>query len=116
MENLSLYIMSAMYILAGIMHFIKPKVYLRIMPRYLPYHLPLVYISGVFEIVFGVLLLFPTTQEIGAWGIIATLIGVFPANIHMLKTNRVKKKWYIAALWLRLPLQALLIYWAWLYT
>ena len=62
------------------------------MPTYLPYHLPLVYISGVFEIIFGVFLLFPTTQEIGAWGIIATLIGVFPANIHMLKTNRVKKE------------------------
>tara|TARA_A100000171_G_scaffold51644_1_gene66584 strand:+ start:752 stop:1102 length:351 start_codon:yes stop_codon:yes gene_type:complete len=116
MENTSLYIMSAMYILAGIMHFIKPKAYLRIMPRYLPYHLPLVYLSGVFEIVFGSLLLFPSTQEIGAWGIIAVLIGVFPANIHMLQTNKIKKTWYIIALWVRLPLQGFLIYWAWLFT
>ncbi|WP_339696287.1 MauE/DoxX family redox-associated membrane protein [uncultured Roseivirga sp.] len=116
MEDSSLYIMSAMYILAGIMHFVKPKAYLRIMPRYLPYHLPLVYLSGVFEIIFGALLLFPSTQVIGAWGIIAVLVGVFPANIHMLKTNKVKKQWYIIALWVRLPLQGFLIYWAWLYT
>ncbi|WP_452609643.1 DoxX family protein [Roseivirga echinicomitans] len=98
------------------MHFIKPKVYLRIMPRFLPYHLSLVYLSGILEIVFGALLLFPSTQAIGAWGIIAVLIGVFPANIHMLVTNKVKKKWYIAILWIRLPLQAVLIYWAWLFT
>jgi len=116
MQDPSLYIMSAMYILAGIMHFVKPKPYLRIMPSYLAYHLPLVYISGVFEIISGALLLFPSTQSIGAWGIIITLIGVFPANVHMLEKNRVKNKLYILALWLRLPLQAGLIYWAWLYT
>lgn len=109
-------IMGGMYILAGLLHFIKPKVYLKIMPKYLPYHLELVYLSGVFEAVFGGLLLFPETQSIGALGIIATLIGVFPANIYMLTSYKGRKLGYRIALWLRLPLQLFLIYWAWLYT
>ncbi len=110
-----IYIMGGMYILAGIMHFVKPKVYLKIMPPFLPYHLPLVYISGICESVFGAMLLFPSTQSIGAWGIIITLIGVFPANIYMLTSYKGKRKWYRAALLFRLPLQFFLIYWAWLY-
>lgn len=110
------YIMGAMYILAGVMHFIKPKVYLKIMPPYLPAPLTLVYLSGAFESVFGMLVLIPQTQSIGAWGIIATLIGVFPANVYMLQAYKGKKMWYKIALWLRLPLQLGLIYWAWLYT
>lgn len=106
------YIMGGMYVLAGIMHFIKPKIYLKIMPPYLPYHLPLVYLSGLFELVFGALVMYPDTQQIGAWGIITTLIGVFPANIYMLTSYRGKNLWFKLALWLRLPLQGFLIYWA----
>lgn len=113
MDNTSLYVMAGMYILAGLLHFWKPKAYMKIMPSYLPYHLELVYLSGVFEVLFGLLLLFPQTQSIGAWGIIATLIGVFPANIYMLTSNKRKKAWYITILWIRLPIQALLIYWTW---
>lgn len=116
MDEIDKYIMGGMYIAAGILHFIKPKIYLKIMPPYLPYHIQLVYLSGVFEALFGALLLFPETQAIGAWGIIATLIGVFPANIYMLTSYKGKKTWYRIALWVRLPLQFLLIYWAWLYT
>lgn len=116
MDNSSLYFMAGMYIMAGIPHFWKPKAYLKIMPTYLPYHLELVYLSGAFEIIFGVLLLFPETQSIGAWGVIAVLIGVFPANIHMVTSNKVKKPFYIIMLWLRLPLQGWLVYWAWLFT
>ena len=114
--DISKILMGAIYILAGIMHFIKPKVYMKIMPPYLPYHKFLVYLSGLLEALFGALILFPSTQSIGAWGIIATLIGVFPANIYMLTSYRGKKTWYRVALWIRLPLQLLLIYWAWLYT
>lgn len=113
--EISMYIMASLYILAGLNHFWKPKFYLKIMPPYLPYHLPLVYLSGVFEAAFGAMLLFPTTQSIGAWGIIAVLIGVFPANVYMLTSYKGKRKGYRAMLWLRLPLQILLIYWAWLY-
>ena len=109
-------IMGGMYILAGIMHFVKPKVYLKIMPKYLPYHLELVYISGVFEAVFGALLLIPETQVIGAWGIIATLLGVFPANIYMLTSYKGKRTWFKLVLIARLPLQFFLIYWAYTFT
>ncbi len=109
------YFMGGLYILAGLLHFIKPKFYMKIMPSYLPYHLELVYLSGVFELISGVLLLIPETQIIGAWGIIITLIGVYPANIYMLSSYKGKKVWYKLILIARLPLQFLLIYWAWLY-
>ncbi len=112
MDDIEKYIMGGMYILAGLLHFIKPQVYLKIMPKYLPYHLPLVYLSGIFEAAFGALLVFPQTQSIGAWGLIITLIGVFPANIYMLTSYKGKKTWYKLALIFRLPLQFFLIYWA----
>lgn len=104
--------MGGMYVLAGLLHFIKPKIYLKIMPPYLPYHLPLVYLSGLFELVFGAMVMYPETQQIGAWGIIITLIGVFPANVYMLTSYKGKRLWFRAALWLRLPLQGFLVYWA----
>lgn len=116
MEEFWKYFMGIIYILAGLLHFLKPKVYMKIMPPYLPYHKELVYLSGVCEMAFGAMILFPSTQTIGAWGLIITLIGVFPANVYMLTSYKGKRTWYRAALWLRLPLQLLLIYWAWLYT
>ena len=116
MDNSSLYIMASMYIFAGIPHFWKPKAYLKIMPSYLPYHLELVYLSGALEILFGAMLFFPETQSVGAWGIIAVLIGVLPANIDMAVKYKGKKPWVRLVLWLRLPLQAWLVYWAWLFT
>ena len=115
-ENTSLYFMGGMYIIAGLIHFWKPKAYLKIMPKWLPLHKELVFLSGLFEVVFGVLVLFPATQVIGAWGLIATLIGVFPANIDMIFTYNTPKRWIKAMLWLRLPVQLWLIYWAWLFT
>ncbi len=115
MDNDSLYFMAGMYIAAGIPHFWKPKAYLKIMPSYLPYHLELVYLSGALEIIFGALLLFPATQVIGAWGIIAVLIGVFPANIDMVVNYKGKKFWPRILLWSRLPIQLWLIYWAWMF-
>jgi uncharacterized membrane protein len=114
-ENSSLYFMGGMYIIAGLIHFWKPKAYLKIMPKWLPYHKELVFLSGFFEVLFGILILFPSTQAIGAWGLIATLIGVFPANIDMLFT-KAEKWWVTVLLWLRLPVQFWLIYWAWLFT
>jgi len=116
MEYLGLYIMGGLYILAGLLHFIKPRVYMKIMPPYLPYHKELVYLSGLCEMGFGAMVLFPSTQSVGAWGLIITLIGVFPANIYMLTSYKGKRTWYRIALWLRLPIQFALIYWAWLYT
>lgn len=110
------FIMPLLYIFAGIMHFIKPMVYIRIMPSYIPYHKELVFVSGCLEILFGLMLFFDNTKTMGAWSIILLLIFVFPANIqmavNMYKTNS-------AYLWLgilRLPIQFLLIWWAYSYT
>ena len=82
------------------------------MPEYLPAHFLLVILSGIAEIVCGLLLLFPITQNIGAYLTIALLVAVFPANIEMSRKYLVKKKkgfWWTI---LRLPLQVLLIWWA----
>jgi uncharacterized membrane protein len=71
-----MYFMGVLYIFAGVMHFIKPIFYLPIMPRYLPYHLELIYLSGLCEIICGLLILFKRTRVLGAWLTIALLIAV----------------------------------------
>ena len=82
-KKISIYIMSLLYILVGIKHFSDPNFFLKIMPKYLDYHLELVYLSGFFEILFGVLLIFKKTRFFGAWGVFILLICVFPANIYL---------------------------------
>ena len=116
MKTMLLYIMSLIYLAAGVYHFVNPRMYLKIMPPYLPYHLPLIYISGICEIVFALLLIPEATRPMGAWLIIAFLIAVFPANIRMAVGFYHKQH---PALWMaiaRLPLQLVLIGWAWIYT
>ena len=110
------YIMPIIYILAGIMHFVKPTEYIKIMPKYLPYPKELVYISGLMEILFGTMLFFPATQRMGAWLIILLLILVFPANIQMAINMQEHKSTYFWISILRLPLQLVLIWWAFRYT
>lgn len=108
--------MSLLYIAAGINHFVRPGMYKRIMPAYLPWHLELVYISGACEILFGLLLLPVATRPTAAWLIIGLLLAVFPANIQMaVNYARASSPWLWIAL-LRLPLQLVLIWWAWCYT
>ena len=101
---------------AGINHFLRIGFYLRMMPTYLPLHLESVQISGVAEIVLGVLLLVPRTSSAAAWGLIALLVAVFPANLQMAFHPETFPEFGLAGLWLRLPLQAVLIAWAWWYT
>jgi len=110
------YLLAAFFVLAGLNHFIKPDFYLKIMPPYLPWHLLLVYLSGVVEIVLGLLLLIPKFTRAAAWGLIALLLAVFPANIHMAINQELYPEYNAAALWLRLPLQLVLIAWAYWYT
>lgn len=112
-QTAGLTIAAILYVAAGTLHFLKPAPYLGIMPPYLPRHLPLVLISGGCEILGGVGLLVPQVRRNAAWGLIALLIAVFPANIYM-ATNPIEAG--AAAippvlLWLRLPLQILLIWW-----
>lgn len=116
MKKISLYIMAGLYILAGINHFWRPEFYLKIMPPWLPWHEELVFISGVAEVALGIMLFFPATRRLAAWGIILLLIAVFPANIQMMldyKAEHNPKLWIAI---LRLPLQIVLIWWAYLFT
>ena len=113
-----MYVMAVLYILAGINHFIQPKFYLKMMPPYVPAHKLMVDLSGVAEILLGLGLFFPSIRSWAAIGIIALLIVVLPANIYMLTerlANRRFRKIPVGFLWFRLPLQGLLIYWAYLY-
>jgi len=116
MKEFSLYAMALIYMTAGTLHFIRPKVFVKIVPSYLSFPLELVYISGFCELLFGLLLLFTATRSISAWLIIALLIAVFPANIQMATDFYKKGNPYLWLAILRLPLQFVLIWWAWLYT
>jgi uncharacterized membrane protein len=107
---------SLAFILGGVNHFYDPQIYIKMMPDYLPMHLELVYFSGVIEIVLGVLLLIPKTQKIAAWGIIGLLIAIFPANLHMYNNPELFPKISPLFLAIRLPLQLIIIYWAYRYT
>ncbi|MGZ4047781.1 MAG: DoxX family protein [Bacteroidia bacterium] len=116
MKTLLLYLMILAYFAAGVYHFVNPKLYLKIMPPYLPFPNLLIYISGICEIVFALLLIPESTRPIAAWLIIALLIAVFPANIQMAINFWQKNS---SSLWiaiLRLPLQIVLIWFAWIYT
>ena len=103
--------MGIAYAYVGVMHFLNPSFFLQIMPPYLPYHLELVYLSGLAEIVLGIALIIPQTRKIAALGIIALLIAVFPANIYLAFNEEPQKALQIsafAASWVRLPIQFVL--------
>jgi uncharacterized membrane protein len=110
------YLLCVFFVAAGLNHFINPAFYLKIMPPYLPWHLFLVYLSGFFEVALGLLLLVPALSRAAAWGLIALLIAVSPANIQMAINPELSPDISPVALWLRLPLQAVFIAWAFWYT
>ena len=105
-------ISSIFYVIVGIKHFIEPEYFLSIVPPYLPYHLELVYVSGLFEVLFGILILLPKYRYYGAIGLILLLIAVFPANIFLAQ-NEIAQEAIGAtqeiAIW-RLPIQGVLIW------
>lgn len=82
-QRVGLSLAATDYVLAGTLHFIQPEAYLRIMPTYIPAHLFMVRASGICEILGGAGLLVPQTRRAAAWGLVALLIAVFPANIYM---------------------------------
>ena len=86
------------------------------MPPYVPWHLELVYVSGVIEAALGVLLLVPRCTIFAAWGLIALLIAVFPANIHMALHAELFPEYDPVFYWLRLPVQGVLVAWAFWFT
>lgn len=114
-SQISLYLMAGLYVLAGINHFIMPNIYLKITPPWVPQPEKINGLVGLAEIVLGILLLFPETRSPAAWGIILLLIAVFPANFYHFQKARSAEKMVIPTL-LRLPMQAVLIWWAYLFT
>lgn len=123
MKKYLVYVMGALYVLAGINHFYNPSFYFLVMPSWLPAHLTLIYISGIAEILLGAGLWFKTTRRISAWLIVAMLIVFIPLHVDMIihprptpdlqTSNAAIVK---AILWLRVFLQFVFIYWAWVYT
>jgi uncharacterized membrane protein len=112
-RKIGLLLAAVFYIVAGVLHFLKPAPYLKIMPPYIPWHALMVELSGAAEILGGLGLLLPQTRRAAAWGLVALLIAVFPANIYM-ATNPIEAG--AAAIapalrWGRLPLQGLLVWW-----
>jgi uncharacterized membrane protein len=102
------------FVFAGTMHFVIPRQYEAIVPDYLPAKRELVVASGVAEIAGGLGVMHPRTRKLGSWWSIATLVAVFPANLHMaLHPDRYKQvPGGRTALYLRLPVQLLFIAWA----
>ena len=114
LKLITIILMAYFYISVGIKHFTEPEWFLQIYPPFLPFGLAAVYISGFFEVLFGIMLLIPKTRYYAGWGLIALLIAVFPANIYLAYTNGAAMDIPAAAAWGRLPFQALFIglaYW-----
>ncbi len=107
----SKYLLAMFMIAAGSIHFANPAFFLKIMPPYLPLHKELVLLSGVFELVLGILLLVPQTSRKAAWGIVALLVAVFPANLYLYQHQDILPASPIIH-FLRLPLQGVFILWA----
>jgi uncharacterized membrane protein len=111
---------AALFIGSGVLHFVKHEGYVRLMPPALPYPRELVYISGVIEGGLGALLLVPRARRFAAWALIPTLIAIFPANVHAALTAGTDHEAMpgvpVWAAWLRLPVQGVLIAWAYRYT
>jgi uncharacterized membrane protein len=110
------WLLGALFIAAGVNHFRTPDFYVRIMPPYLPWHYELVLVSGAFELLGGIALLVPRFQVAAAWGLIALLVAVFPANVHMALHAEDYPRFPPAVLWGRLPLQAVFVAWAYWFT
>ena len=114
MMKIDLYLMAVLYLAAGINHFINPKFYKRIIPPLFGNKDLVNFLSGGAEIILAVLLLTPL-QTWAAWGLIALLIAVFPANVYHVMLKGAGMRIPVWALWVRLPIQFILIWWAWQY-
>lgn len=109
-------LLAVFMIFVGVQHFRAPDPFVKIVPTYLPKALLLVYISGFFEILGGIGLLIPLLTPYAAWGLIALYVAVFPANLNMAMDPALHGGAPAWLLWMRLPLQLVLILWAWWFT
>ncbi|MBY0458873.1 MAG: DoxX family protein [Gemmataceae bacterium] len=110
------WVLGLLFVAAGVNHFVKPEIYAKIMPPYLPWHAELVLVSGVCEVLGGIGLLVPRLTRVAAWGLVALLVAVFPANVHMALHPEIGAELFPVApefvWWVRLPVQLLFIAWA----
>ena len=114
MKKYAVYLMGAFYTFMGILHFVIPERFVAILKGF-PYPKELTLLSGIAELILGIGVCIPATRKYAAWGIILLLIAVFPANINMaIKAQELNIN--PAILYARLPLQFLLIWWAYVYT
>jgi uncharacterized membrane protein len=106
-------LLAAAFIYVGVGHFTGPEFFVAIVPPYLPEPLLLVYASGVAEIAGGVGVLVPRLRRLAGWGLLALLVAVYPANIHMALHPELFPQMTPAALYGRLPFQFLFAAWVW---
>lgn len=113
MRRLSRCALAAFFVTAGTLHFLRPALYLAIMPPQLPWPSALVAISGTAEILGGLGVLFSITRKAAGWGLIALLIAVFPANVQAVANGMAINGWPVPSwvLWARLPLQLAFVAW-----
>lgn len=111
-KTIALFGLAAFFIVIGIDHFVNPDFYVNIMPGYLPLHLEAVYISGFFEVVGGICVLIPRLRSAAGWGLVALLIAVYPANIHMALNPDLFPEIALSLLYIRLLFQFIFIFWA----
>ncbi|MCY7278518.1 MAG: DUF4011 domain-containing protein [Phormidesmis sp. CAN_BIN44] len=114
-KAISRLMLAALMVGAGVMHFLNPSFFVKIVPPYFPCHRELVAVSGAIEILLGVLLIIPNSSRLAAWGVIALLIAVFPANIYVFQHQEIVPASSLAHL-IRLLLQGVLILWAYWHT
>jgi uncharacterized membrane protein len=116
MRDIFKWLFGTLFALAGANHFIHTDFYVSIMPAYLPWPMALVFVSGAMEMVLGVSLFFRQVEKLAAWGAIALIIAVTPANIQMAIHPELYPAYSPSVLWARLPLQFVLIAWAFWFT
>lgn len=114
MKRIALLLLVIFYFAAGVNHFVMPGFYIRMIPDYLPLPELLNHFSGAAEIILAVLVASPSTRRIGGIGIVLLLIAVFPANVDMVvhRTERFPE-FSPLVVYARLPMQLVLIWWAW---
>ena len=111
-------ILAVCMVVAGVLHFVVPQPFIRIVPGFLPAPAALVYISGAIEVLLALGLLLPSTRQLSAWGLVLLFIAVYPANLNMafnhIQISGIPDTWWFHAI--RLPFQFVLIAWAYWYT